>query len=67
MGWDVRVIPEAVIVYFVRCSTCGLNIEAPSEAEAENLRSAHWKAHDDRWDGIDLGLDLNPDYEGTFR
>ena len=64
MSWDTRVVPEAIIVYFVRCSTCNLNKQCADEYEAERERAAHWRAHDERYaesDGMDLGYDLNPD------
>jgi hypothetical protein len=63
MSWDVRVVAEPVIIYFVRCSTCNLNLECADEHEAERERAAHWRAHDERYeaDEMDLGYDLNPD------
>lgn len=69
MSWDTRVVPEAIIVYFVRCSTCNLNLECRSESEAERYRAAHWRAHDERYaaDEMDLGYDLNPDPETQRR
>lgn len=66
MSWDVRVVPEAIIHHFVRCSTCNLNLECANEYEAERERAAHQRAHDERYedsDGMDLGYDLNPDPE----
>ena len=70
MSWDTRVVHEAIVVYFVRCSTCNLNIECANELDAEQLRSDHWRAHDERYaasDGMDLGYNLNPDPETQLR
>ena len=65
MSWDVRVVPEAIITYFVRCSTCGLNEECESKTDAEVVRLNHVRDHNDLYDGdtMDLGYGLNPDPE----
>ena len=61
MSWDVKVVPETVIVYAVRCSTCGLNEEFQSQAAADERGRQHVKDHDDLWKNDDIGYDLNPE------
>lgn len=60
MSWDVQVVPEAVIVYFVRCSTCGLTEEFDQQSDAHRRCNDHRKDHEDLWVNNDIGYSLNP-------